>query len=151
MDLPEIRVEAMRLAISRAQLCLSMSEIIDEASQIAVFLQGEHPKASIRGYGDSAFNSPCVNPGKGGASHADRMHCHRIPRPSERSPRRAVLLSVADIGQHNAGVGKARRDFERAAEGFDVAAQIAHMHVGALFELRHGGLAHRESLGHVFL
>jgi hypothetical protein len=35
-------------------------------------------------------------------------------------------------------------DFERAAERFDVAAQVPHMHVSTLFKLRHDRLAQRE-------
>jgi hypothetical protein len=37
-----------------------------------------------------------------------------------------------------------RRDFKGAAERFDVTAQVAHMHVTALFKLCHGGLVNRE-------
>jgi hypothetical protein len=39
-------------------------------------------------------------------------------------------------------------DFERAAERFDVAAQVPHMHVSTLFKLRYDRLAHCERFGH---
>jgi hypothetical protein len=78
--------------------------------------------------------------------------------PKKRWKRRAARAyalrrrrSFADVGEHHASVREARRDFERASEGLDVAAQVAHVHVSVHFELRHGGLAHCRRRGDVLL
>ena len=42
-------------------------------------------------------------------------------------------------------------DFKRAAERFDVATQVAHMHVSTLFKLPYGRLPHRERFDHFIL
>ena len=44
------------------------------------------------------------------------------------------LGCFSDIADHHGGLVEVRRDFKRAAERFDVTAQITHMHVTALQE-----------------
>ena len=71
----------------------------------------------------------------------------RIAPCRELSPLGGLLAMLVSCVIVTAPSGKARGNFERAAERLDVAAQIAHIHVAAALDLGDRGLADRELAG----
>jgi hypothetical protein len=79
---------------------------------------------------------------------AATLHLERFEQPGTRAP---VLSRFAHVAYNYCRVREVSGDFKRAAERFDVAAQVAHMHVSTLFKLRYGRLPHRERFSHLLL
>jgi hypothetical protein len=70
---------------------------------------------------------------------------------SGRAASAGFLSRFVHFANNNCRAGEVSSDLKRAAERFDVAAQVAHMHVSTLFKLRYGRLPHRERFGHFLL
>jgi hypothetical protein len=66
-------------------------------------------------------------------------------------PTPSVLSRFAHVRDDDCRVGEVSGDFKRAAERFDVASEVAYMHVSTLFQLRDGRLANRERFRHFLL
>ena len=83
------------------------------------------------------------------------MFCRTARSRRSPTPKRFELLRrrrrVADIFDDHGFVSKTRGDFERAAKRLYVAAQVADMHIRALFHFRDGGLTDGERCGDVLL